>query len=115
MRTIVAVSAVLLGSAPAWANNVPDNLLGHWALGGECGSANKSIHIAATTLGFGKNKADAVEFIANDSPSGNGAIHWSEEGVVDNFEYDTTNDVLLHNTEGYGIGGAPEVYKRCKS
>jgi hypothetical protein len=100
---------------PAWADEVPQNLMGHWAEKGECGNANKSIHISATTLAFGTKKGDAVEFLNNDSPAGNGAIHWSEEGVVDNFEYNATKDELLHNSEGYGMGGAPQIYQRCKS
>lgn len=113
--TLATTAAALLVALPAWADKVPDNLVGHWAIGGACENARKSIHVSATTLGFGKTKGDAVEFMSNDSPAGNGAIHWSEEGVVDNFEYDAGKDELLHNTEGYGIGNAPEVYRRCPS
>ena len=111
--TIIATAAILAVS-PAWADEVPKDILGHWALDGACDKANASIHIDATTVAFGAEKGDAVDFTANDSPAGNGAIHWSEEGVVDNFEFDTASDTLLHNTEGYGMGLAPEVYKRCK-
>jgi len=113
--SVIFVATAICVVSPAWADEVPSDIIGHWAIDGACGKADKSIHIDATTLGFGEEKGDAVEFMTDDSPTGNGAIHWSEEGVVDNFEFDTANDTLLHNNEGYGMGSAPEVYKRCKT
>ena len=110
--TMTIISALAIGT-PALADEVPANLIGHWALDGACDVADKSIHVEEGTLAFGDQKGEAIEFFTNDSPTGNGAIHWSEEGVVDNFEFDATQDVLLHNTEGYGMGGRPDVYKRC--
>ncbi|MDB5531426.1 MAG: hypothetical protein JWR51_4529 [Devosia sp.] len=115
ITAMITVFAALCAASPAWADEVPADILGHWALDGQCDKADKSIHIDATTLAFGAQKGDAVEFMTDDSPAGNGAIHWSEEGVVDNFEFDTASGTLLHNTEGYGMGLAPEVYKRCKA
>lgn len=112
---IVTVVAALFTAAPAWADDVPASIVGHWALDGQCDQADNSIHIDPTTLAFGAEKGEAVEFMTDDSPAGNGAIHWSEEGVVDNFEFDEASDTLLHNTEGYGMGVAPEVYKRCSA
>lgn len=116
MRLIaIIMTASIFAMSPAWADEVPTDIVGHWALDGACDKADASIHIEPTTLAFGAAKGEAVEFMTNDSPAGNGAIHWSEEGVVDNFEFDTASDTLLHNTEGYGMGRTPEVYKRCKS
>ncbi|MGV3548696.1 hypothetical protein [Rhizobium sp.] len=109
----VAISAFVLTVAPAYADEVPANLIGHWALKGACDTASASIHIKGNSLAFGSDQGAAVEFFPGDSPRGNGAIHWSEEGVVDNFEFDSARDVLLHNAEGYGMGGTPEVYTRC--
>lgn len=109
----IFIAAAVCAVTPAWADEVPADLIGHWAIEGACDSADASIHIDATTLAFGAQPGEAVEFMSNDSPAGNGAIHWSEEGVVDNFEFDTASDTLLHNTEGYGMGVAPEVYQRC--
>ena len=109
---LVAVAAFAT-ITPAWADEIPAELIGHWAIEGACDSADKSIHIDAASLAFGDQAGEAVEFMTDDSPAGNGAIHWSEEGVVDNFEFDTASDTLLHNTEGYGMGVAPEVYQRC--
>jgi hypothetical protein len=111
LTTILAALSI----APALADDVPANLLGHWALDGACDKSDDSIHIETATLSFGTQKGEAIEFYPDDSPSGNGAIHWSEEGVVDNFEYDPTQDILLHNGEGYGMGQKPDVYKRCKA
>jgi hypothetical protein len=116
MRILVlATTMACICAVPAFAEDIPADLLGHWAIGGACDRADDSIRVEAGLLSFGAQKGEAVEFFPNDSPSGNGAIHWTEEGVVDNFEYDATQDVLLHNGEGYGMGAAPDVYKRCKS
>lgn len=114
---ILAITSIIAAFSitPVFADEVPANLHGHWALEGACDKTDDSIHIEAGTLSFGTEKGEAVEFYPDDSPSGNGAIHWSEEGVVDNFEYDPTQDILLHNGEGYGMGGKPDVYKRCKA
>ena len=109
--TVAALSII----TPAFADEIPANLIGHWALDGACDKVDQSIHIDATSLSFAAQKGEAIEYFADDSPAGNGAIHWSEEGVVDNFEYDPTQDVLLHNGEGYGMGAKPDLYKRCKS
>jgi hypothetical protein len=54
-------------------------------------------------------------FYPEDSPSGNGAIHWDDEGSVDNFEYVPDKDELIYNSMGYGMGEPGVLYKRCKS
>lgn len=110
---VVPILAFALAANPALADDVPANLNGHWALNGACGTATDAVHIKGNTLAFGSDAGQAVQFFPNDSPRGNGAIHWSEEGVVDNFEFDAEKDVLLHNSQGYGMGAAPEVYQRC--
>lgn len=112
---IIALTTIFaaLSIAPVFADDVPADLVGHWAIDGACDKADDSIHIEPGLLSFGEQEGAAIEFHADDSPSGNGAIHWSEEGNVDNFEYDTEQDVLLYNGQGYGMGVAPQVYKRC--
>lgn len=114
---IIALTTIFaaLSIAPALADDVPAELHGHWAINGACEKTDDSIHIEGNTLSLGTAEAADVEFFPDDSPAGNGAIHWSEEGNVDNFEYAPDKDELLYNGEGYGMGVAPVVYKRCKS
>lgn len=115
MKAIWILATVLsLSVTPALSDEVPAELVGHWAVNGACDDVEKSITIAAGTLAMGSTAPDAITFFPDDSPAGNGAIHWAEEGVVDNFEYDPAKDSLYHNSEGYGMGVAPEVYTRCK-
>lgn len=104
-----------LSIAPVLADEVPANLHGHWAIDGACEKPDDSVHIEGQMLGLGTGKPLAVVFYPDDSPSGNGAIHWDDEGSVDNFEYVPDSDELIYNGMGYGMGKPGPVYKRCKS
>jgi hypothetical protein len=115
MKPIWLLAAMLsLSVTPALADDIPAELVGHWAENGACDDVEKSVTITADTLAFGSTAPGGIIFSPDESPSGNGAIHWAEEGNVDNFEYDPTNDQLLYNAEGWGMGIAPVPYKRCK-
>jgi hypothetical protein len=115
---IIALTTIFaaLSIAPVLADDVPANLNGHWAIDGACDNADNSVHIEGNMLALGTGEPLAIVFYPDDSPSGNGAIHWEEEGSVDNFEYVPDSDELIYNPEGYGMGDAkPSLYKRCKS
>lgn len=115
MKPLWILAAVLsFAVSPALADDVPTELAGKWAEGGACDDADKSITIADNTLAFGDNEPAEIYFAPDESPSGNGAIHWAEEGNVDNFEYDPVQDKFLYNAEGWGMGIAPVLYERCK-
>lgn len=112
-RFCILAAAAALSITPAFADDVPTSLNGHWAVDGQCDSKDNSIHIEAGKLAMGTAAAADITYFTDDSPSGNGAIHWAEEGSVDNFEYAPDQDELLYNGEGYGMGVAAIVYKRC--
>lgn len=94
---------------------VPDIVQGLWAVRAQCSDVTKQLVIKSNTIQFGKESPVKVFFAPNDSPSGNGAIHWAEEGFVSNLEYAKSDDSVLFNEEGYGMGKKPNVYKRCGS
>ena len=114
MRAFVTVLAIsTLAITPALANDMPEELVGTWAVEGQCDQEDSIIHITADSLAMGAGEAMAIDYFEADSPAGNGAIHWAEEGNVDNFEYASETDQLLYNAEGYGMGIDPVVYDRC--
>jgi len=90
---------------------IPKAAHGVWAEGGKC--SGLTVTITASTLQYKGNKPDAVYFAPKESPSGYGAIHYVEEGVVDNFEYAADKDQMIYNPEGFGMG-KPVLYKRCR-
>jgi hypothetical protein len=51
---------------------------------------------------------------ADEQSPGHGAIHWTQEGVVDNVVYDSTLHAIVYNSQGFGMPGQV-VYKRCPS
>ncbi len=117
MRSLVVAGGLLglaLASSAALADEakVPKSAQGVWAAGGKC--HGETMTIAAATLQYKGQKPEAVFFAPKESPRGYGAIHASEEGSVDNFEYADDKDLLLYNPEGYGMGKPPVVYKRCR-
>ncbi|MBO9112066.1 hypothetical protein J5288_25465 [Agrobacterium sp. S2/73] len=90
---------------------VPKAAQGVWAEGGKC--SGLTVTITAGTLQYKGNKPDAVYFAPKESPRGYGAIHYVEEGNVDNFEYAADKDQMIYNPEGFGTG-KPVLYKRCR-
>ncbi|MCP2137827.1 hypothetical protein J2S28_004951 [Rhizobium sp. SLBN-94] len=105
-------SSVLLTSA-AFADEakIPKAAQGVWAEGGKC--SGSTVTITAGTLQYKGAKPDAVYFAPKESPRGYGAIHYVEEGNVDNFEYAADKDQMIYNPEGFGMG-KPVLYKRCR-
>src|SRR5690606_31402993 len=103
----ILAAVLAIAASPVMAEDaVPAELVGQWAVDGACGDVENSITVTADTLAFGSTDPAAVTFSPDDSPSGNGAIHWAEEGSVDNFEHAVDQDVLLYNGQGYGMGVA---------
>lgn len=101
---------VLPGASLAENDAIPKAIQGVWAEGGKC--HGETVTFTAHSLQYKGQKAAKASFWPDDSPSGNGAVHYAEEGYVDNFEYVAGKDELLYNPEGYGMG-TPVLYKRC--
>jgi hypothetical protein len=88
-------------------------MVGTWSTG-SCTDASKLLVITATTAKMGTEPAAAIVYYPDDAGAGNGAIHWKEEGSVDNFVYVAEVKKLVHNTQGYGMPGKV-AYVRCPS
>ena len=104
---------VLLAILLAASNSVPAAMLGTWS-SGSCSDPAKLVVITATTAKMGTGPAAGIIYVADDDGAGNGAIHWKEEGSVDNFVYVASTDKLVYNAQGYHMPGAVG-YTRCPS
>lgn len=104
-------SAVLSGGAFAEDEGIPRAAQGIWAEAGKC--QGRTVSFTADTLQYKGEEPQAAYFAPGESPSGNGAIHYKEEGNVDNFEYAAGKDQMIYNPEGFGMG-KPVLYKRCR-
>ena len=91
---------------------VPPNLLGKFAARGECASAEGLAHFEQGHLQVGDSPRAPSVYFLNDSPGGNPAIHWAEEGEVSSFEV-INDDTLIFRPLGYGMG-ISIPYLRCK-
>lgn len=112
--TVAIAAGLTLLPVVAMADDIPDNLVGHWAKDGACNVPASSVHFEKAALRFGHVKdSQGATFFEDDSPAGNDAVHWAEEGEVANFEYDAAADRLLYNEQGYGMGVPPVIYTRC--
>ena len=100
----------LAGPALAQDEAIPKAAQGVWAAGGKC--HGETVTFTANTLQYKGRKAEKARFWVNDSPSGNGAIHYAQEGYSDNFEYVSSEDEMLYHPAGYGMG-EEILYKRC--
>lgn len=109
---VASLAIVLSWSASASADDtkVPAAAQGVWAAAGKC--SGTTVTFTAKTLQYKGQKAQAVFFAPKESPRGYGAIHYKQEGNVDNFEYADDKDQMLYNPEGFGMG-KPVLYKRC--
>jgi hypothetical protein len=110
---VLAVTACAPGAA-ATAPQVPAKMIGTWAKGGQCTVASSRLVIAKTTVTLGTAKPQKIVYVPNDDGAGHGAIHWAQEGNVDNFVYAAGKDAIVHNVQGYHMPGAV-LYQRCKS
>lgn len=104
--------AVARAAPPGEAVPIPAAILGVWALDGRCDNADDRLAITQGLAQWGSNPPAPIDYFLNDGPAGEAALHWAEEGIVDNFVYDKSQDVLIHNTQGYGMPGA-ERFVRC--
>ncbi|WMT91961.1 hypothetical protein [Pelagibacterium sp. H642] len=95
------------------AAEIPENLVGKWAVDGSC-DGTETITLTAATIAIGDGEPEAAEYFEDDSPAGNGAVHLSEEGDVSNWEFAADQNVLLFNEQGYGMGVEPVAYQRCE-
>lgn len=111
------ITAGLLGlafvSSTAFAEDakIPQTAQGVWAEGGNC--HGPTVTITADTLRYKGGKPEAVYFAPKESPRGYGAIHYVQQGNVDNFEYADDKDQMIYNPEGFGMGKSV-LYKRCR-
>jgi hypothetical protein len=105
---MIATFAILLALAsPA----VPSQMLGTWS-SGSCKDPSALLVITPTTAALGTHGASNIVYFPDDDGAGHGAIHWQEEGSVDNFVYDPGSDVIIYNAQGYHMPGAVK-YSRC--
>jgi hypothetical protein len=94
---------------------IPSAMLGTWS-SGSCSDPSKLLLITATTVKMGTGPAASVVYVPDDDGAGNGAIHWTAEGSVDNFvlvTVDSTNKIV-YNAQGYHMPGAV-AYTHCDS
>ncbi|MDZ5454671.1 hypothetical protein [Labrys sp. ZIDIC5] len=108
---VIAGAAVVSSAAVAGNTPIPKAAQGVWAEGGKCGGA--TVTFTARTLQYKGQQAQAAYFSPGDSPRGYGAIHYVQEGNVDNFEFAKDKGLLIYNPEGYGMGKSV-IYKRCR-
>jgi hypothetical protein len=114
------ITAGLLGlafvSSAAFAEDdkVPHAAQGVWAEGGKCHGS--TVTFTASTLQYKGEKPEAVYFTPKESPRGYGAIHYVQEGSVDNFEYASDKDQMIYNPEGFGMSKSVKsvLYTRCR-
>lgn len=102
--------AFAAGAAVARDAKIPTPAQGVWAEGGKC--RGETVTFTANTLQYKGAKPEAAYFAPKESPRGYGAIHYVQEGNVDNFEYAADKDQMIYNPEGFGMGKSV-VYKRC--
>jgi len=115
MRSIflaVGLLSLAFTSTVAFAKEaeVPKAAQGVWAKGGQC--QGETVTLTADTLKYKGAQPQSVYFVPKESPSSHGAIHYKEEGSVDNFEYAADKDHLIYNPEGFGMGKSV-LYTRC--
>lgn len=111
---VIGVTVMMFHStAMAEEATIPAEFLGVWAKEGECTNAAQKITIAQNGIKMGKSAFLPIVYVPDDDGQGNGALHWAEEGVVDNFVYYKEGDYIRHNTQGYNMLGA-EYLKQCK-
>jgi hypothetical protein len=105
---VFTLLAILLAAS---SNSIPTAMLGTWSMG-SCSDSSKLLVITPSTVQMATDPAAAVVYYPDDAGAGNGAIHWKEEGSVDNFVYVPSTNKIVHNTQGYGMPGAV-AYSHC--
>lgn len=100
-RSILAIaltSLLTVGVASAESKLVPQKAQGVWAPNGNC--KGDTVTITSNSLTYKGGKPSPIYFQESETPAGNGVIHYSEEGYVDNFEYVKNQDYYIYNSEG---------------
>lgn len=100
----VALTIVAVATTPT---TVPIDMQGEWGKHGRCDIAADRLTITVGSAGWGQGPLRAVEFDAELQ-----SLHWKEEGVVDNFVRGKSKNVIVHNTQGFGMSGE-QGYARC--
>jgi hypothetical protein len=103
---LLALAQPHTGPAP-----VPPAMLGTWTHA-SCSTKSALLAIGPKVAQLGTGRPMPIVYIANDDGAGNGAIHWRQEGNVDNFVYVAESKRIVHNTQGYHMPGQV-VYTRC--
>jgi hypothetical protein len=103
---LLALAQPHTGPAP-----VPPAMLGTWTHA-SCSTQSALLAIGPKVAQLGTGRPMPIVYIANDDGAGNGAIHWRQEGNVDNFVYVAESKRIVHNTQGYHMPGQV-VYTRC--
>ncbi len=110
IRQVTACLALsTMAAGPA---DVPAAFRGVWAEDGRCDASSARLVITDTAARLGAGQPQPVTFTPHDSPAGEDALHWSAEGEVDNFVLRHDPEMIVHNTEGYGMVGAA-IFRRC--
>jgi uncharacterized protein YecT (DUF1311 family) len=78
----------------------PASMQGIWAEHGRCDIIAERLTITAHAARYGNQPFAKIIYDAENS-----AIEWAEEGVVDNYVSGRSQDVLIHNTQGFHMPG----------
>ena len=111
-RAALLALPLLCAAGPA-SEHVPPGFRGAWARDGRCAVAAGRLVITAKTAALGVAPPAPITFDRDDGPHGEDAVHWAQEGEVDNFVLGPAG-TLIHNPEGYGMGH-PELFRRCRN
>jgi hypothetical protein len=106
--------AFVFAAAGARTAPVPAAMLGTWSDASCSAGAASRLVIGPKVAKLGTGRPMPIVFYPDDTGKGRGAIHWREEGNVDNFVYDAASKRIVHNLQGYHMPGQV-VYARCSA
>ena len=112
LALLLAAAPCARADAPAEAGAVPPAFRGIWAVDGRCQMGMGRLTLTAHAASLDNAPPEPVVLTPHDSPAGEDALHWAEEGEVDNFVLRHHPESIVHNLEGYGMGRA-ELLHRC--
>jgi hypothetical protein len=106
--------ALVLAAASARVAAVPAAMLGTWSDASCSAGAASRLVIGPKVAKLGTGRPMPIVYYPDDAGAGRGAIHWREEGNVDNFVYDAASKRIVHNLQGYHMPGQV-LYRRCSA
>lgn len=110
---VLLALAVLLAAIPVPKTApVPKAMLGTWSDSGCSGKSGTRLIIGPKVARLAGAHPMPIVYYVDDDGAGHGAIHWREEGNVDNFVYVPATKRIVHNTQGYHMPGQI-IYQRC--